>query len=95
VPAVYTADKCYNKNIVINIFVLYFLTFGPDISRYVTAKPKGSLGLFFMHISNNIFVFLIMVTVHEGNKPPRLGAEIHRESGENLGAGRERLLSME
>jgi hypothetical protein len=36
-----------------------------------------------------------MVTVHGGNKPPRLGAEIHRESGKNFEAGRERLLSME
>jgi hypothetical protein len=30
-----------------------------------------------------------MVTVHGGNKPHRLGAEIHRERGKNLGAGRE------
>ena len=36
-----------------------------------------------------------MVTVQGGNIPHRLGAEIHRERGKNLGAGRERLLSME
>lgn len=51
---------------------------------------KGLMVSFFIHIPNNVFVFIIMVTVHGGSKPHRLGAEIHRERGKNLWEGRER-----
>jgi len=45
---------------------------------------------FSLHIPNDIFVFIITVTVQGRNKPHRLGAEIHRERRKNLGTGRER-----